>query len=183
MAQGDRILFRRAYGMANIAQNTAANPTTRFCIGSMGKMFTAVATLQLAQGGSIRLEAAIASYLPKYPNATLAKKVTVEQLLTQTACTGDIFGPACDGHRDLSPAKFIELYGTRDLEFEPGSKWFYSNYGYIVLRQSLSRCRERIATPTSPNTYSGRLACGRPRRMRLRSARLQFRTQQQLPVV
>jgi D-alanyl-D-alanine carboxypeptidase len=131
--KGDRILFRRAYGMANIAQNTAATPTTRFYIGSMGKMFTAVATLQLVQGGRIRLDAAIATYLPNYPNAALVKKVTVEQLLTHTAGTGDIIGSAYDGHKDLSRAKFIELYGAPDLEFEPGFKWFYSNYGYILL--------------------------------------------------
>jgi CubicO group peptidase (beta-lactamase class C family) len=63
----------------------------------------------------------------------LAKKVTVEQLLTHTAGTGDIFGPSYDGHAEVSPAKFIQLYGARDLAFEPASKWSYSNYGYILL--------------------------------------------------
>jgi D-alanyl-D-alanine carboxypeptidase len=138
-AKGERTLFRRAYGMADIAQNTAATPTTRFCIGSMGKMFTAVAILQLVQNGRIHLGDAITTYLPKYPNTALAKKVTVEQLLTHTGGTGDIFGPAYDGHKDLSPAEFIELYGARQTEFEPGSKWSYSNYGYILLGAILER--------------------------------------------
>jgi D-alanyl-D-alanine carboxypeptidase len=133
VTKNDKILFRHAYGMANAAQNTAITPTTRFCIGSMGKMFTAVATLQLVQSGCIRLDAALSTYLPNYPNAGLAKKVTVEQLLTHTGGTGDIFGPAYDGRKNLSYAEFIELYGTRNLEFEPGLKWSYSNYGYILL--------------------------------------------------
>jgi D-alanyl-D-alanine carboxypeptidase len=133
VAKGERTAFRHAYGMADIAKNTAATPTTRFCIGSMGKMFTAVAILQLVQNGRIHLDDTIATYLPNYPNADLAKKVTVEQLLTHTGGTGDIFGPAYDSHKDLSPAQFIELYGTRQLDFEPGSKWSYSNYGYILL--------------------------------------------------
>ena len=139
VAKGDRTLLRRAYGMANIAQNTAATPDTCFCIGSMGKMFTAVATLQLIQSSRLHLDAAIATYLPNYPNAVLAKKVTVEQLLTHTGGTGDIFGPSYDGHAEVSPAKFIQLYGARDLAFEPGSKWFYSNYGYILLGAIIER--------------------------------------------
>lgn len=133
VAKGDRTLFRRAYGMANVAQSAAATPETRFCIGSMGKMFTAVATLQLVQSGRVRLDAALANYLPNYPNAALAKKVTVEQLLTHTGGTGDVFGPSYDGHSEVSPAKLIQIYGARELAFEPGSKWLYSNYGYILL--------------------------------------------------
>ena len=136
VAKGDRTLFRRAYGMANVAQSAAVTPETRFCMGSMGKMFTAVAALQLVQNGRVHLDAAIATYLPSYPNATLAKKVTVEQLLTHTGSTGDIFGPSYDGHAEVSPSKFIQFYGARDLAFEPGSKWFYSNYGYVLLGQS-----------------------------------------------
>jgi D-alanyl-D-alanine carboxypeptidase len=133
VAKGDRTPFRHAYGMANISQIAAATPETRFCIGSMGKMFTAVATLQLVQGGRLRLDAAVASYLPNYPTSALAKKVTVEQLLAHTGGTGDVFGPSYDGHAEVSPDKFIQLYGVRDLAFEPGSKWSYSNYGYVLL--------------------------------------------------
>ena len=135
VAKKDRILFRRGFGMANLADKTTNNPQTRFCIGSMGKMFTAVAILQLVQHNKVTLGDTIARYLPDYPNASLAKKVTIEQLLTHTGGTGDVFGPKYDGHSEefTSPAKFIALYGARDLAFEPGSKWYYSNYGYVLL--------------------------------------------------
>ena len=101
----------------------------------MGKMFTAVAMLQLVQHNKVALGGTIARYLPDYPNASFAKKVTIEQLLTHTGGTGDVFGPKYDGHSEefTSPAKFIALYGARDLAFEPGSKWYYSNYGYVLL--------------------------------------------------
>jgi D-alanyl-D-alanine carboxypeptidase len=137
----DRILFRRGFGMANLADKAANKPQTRFCIGSMGKMFTAVAILQLVQHNKVALGDTIARYLPNYPNRSLAKKVTIEQLLTHTGGTGDIFGPKYDGHSEefASPAKFIALYGARDLAFEPGSKWYYSNYGYVLLGAILER--------------------------------------------
>ena len=127
--------------MANLADKTSITPQTRFCIGSMGKMFTAVAILQLVQQNKIALTHTIAHYLPEYPNSSLANKVTVEQLLAHTGGTGDIFGPKYDGHSaDFhSPAKFMALYGARDLAFEPGSKWSYSNYGYILLGAILER--------------------------------------------
>jgi D-alanyl-D-alanine carboxypeptidase len=135
VAKKDRILFRRGFGMANLADKTTIARQTRFCIGSMGKMFTAVAMLQLVQHNKVALGDTITRYLPDYPNASLAKKVTIEQLLTHTGGTGDIFGPKYYGHSAefSSPAKFIALYGTRDLAFEPGSKWYYSNYGYVLL--------------------------------------------------
>jgi len=141
VAKKNQILFRQAFGMANVTDKIPALPQTRFCIGSMGKMFTAVATLQLVQRDKIHLGDAIGRYLPDYPNASLAKKVTIEQLLTHTGGTGDIFGPKYDGHSEAlsTPAKMITLFGGRDVEFEPGSKWYYSNYGYILLGAIIER--------------------------------------------
>ena len=141
VAQKNRILFRQGFGMADLLEKSPAVPQTRFCIGSMGKMFTAVAVLQLVQGNKISLSDTIARYLPDYPNGSLAKKVTIEQLLTHTGGTGDIFGPKYDGHSVEfgSPVKFITLYGARDLDFEPGSKWYYSNYGYVLLGAIIER--------------------------------------------
>lgn len=135
VARKDRILFQRGFGMANLEDKTPITPQMRFCIGSIGKMFTAIAILQLVQHNKISLDDTIARYLPNYPNPSFAKKVTIEQLLSHTGGTGDIFGPKYDGHSEdfTSPAKFIALYGARDLAFEPGSKWYYSNYGYVLL--------------------------------------------------
>ena len=88
-----RTLFEGAYGFADRERRVPNTPQTQFRVGSMNKMVTAVATLQLVQAGTLRLDAPIGTYLPDYPNAEMASKVTVHHLLTHTGGTGDIFGP------------------------------------------------------------------------------------------
>jgi D-alanyl-D-alanine carboxypeptidase len=135
VARGDRVLFSRAYGLADRKRAIPNTIGTRFRIGSMNKMFTAVAILQLVEAGKVKLTAPLGTYLPDYPNRELATKVTIHQLLTHTGGTGDIFGPSFDAHREQlrSLADYIKLYGKRGLEFAPGSRWAYSNYGFILL--------------------------------------------------
>lgn len=97
-------------------------------------MFTGAAIMQLVQSGRVRLEDPLNTYLPDYPN-TAVGNVTVHQLLTHTAGTGDIFGPEFAAHRlELKTlADYIDLYGQRGTRFEPGTRHEYSNYGYILL--------------------------------------------------
>ena len=135
IAKDGRALFSRAYGNADRDRRIANTVRTRFRIGSMNKMLTAVAILQLVQAGKVKLTAPLGTYLPGYPNRDVATKVTIEQLLTHTGGTGDIFGPEFDAHRKQlrTLADYVKLYGKRGLEFEPGSRWVYSNYGFILL--------------------------------------------------
>jgi CubicO group peptidase (beta-lactamase class C family) len=135
IAKDSRVLFSHAYGLADRKRPIPNTIQTRFRIGSMNKMFTAVAILQLVQAGKVKLTAPLGTYLHDYPNHDVATKVTIHQLLTHTGGTGDIFGPDFDAHRhDLRTlADYVDLYGTRGLEFEPGSQWAYSNYGFILL--------------------------------------------------
>ncbi len=135
LAQDGKPVFAQAYGLADREHKTANALQTRFRIGSMNKMFTAVATLQLAQAGKLRLEDPLGKYLPDYPNKELASKVTIHQLLTHTGGTGDIFGPEFSAHRlELRTlSDYVNLFGKRALKFEPGSRFAYSNYGFILL--------------------------------------------------
>jgi D-alanyl-D-alanine carboxypeptidase len=128
-------IFSKAYGLSDREKKTANELNTRFRIGSMNKMFTAVSVLQLAQNGKIKLTAPLGEYLPDYPNKDVAAKVTIHHLLTHTGGTGDFFGPEFDAHRlELRTLQdYVKLYGKRGLEFEPGSKWSYSNYGFLLL--------------------------------------------------
>lgn len=135
VASGGSPVFQEAYGLADRATKTPNTLDTRFRIGSMNKMFTATSVMQLVQAGKIDLDKPFGTYLTDYPNKTVSSQVTIRQLLTHTGGTGDIFGPEFQKNRlKLRTLQdYINLYGTRPLRFKPGSKWEYSNYGFILL--------------------------------------------------
>jgi CubicO group peptidase (beta-lactamase class C family) len=135
------VLFSGAYGLADRDKKIPNTLDTRFRIGSMNKMFTAVAVLQLAETGKIKLTDPLGKYITDYPNQEIATKVTIHQLLTHTGGTGDIFGPEFDTHRkELRTLNdYVTLYGKRGPQFEPGSRWRYSNYGMVLLGVVIER--------------------------------------------
>jgi D-alanyl-D-alanine carboxypeptidase len=126
--------FLAAHGKADRDRGIPNRPNTRLRFGSLGKMFTGVAVMQLVQAGKLRLDDPLRTYLPDYPNGEVAA-VTIHQLLTHTAGTGDIFGPEFDAHRlQLKSLRdYVDMYGTRGARFPAGSRFEYSNYGYILL--------------------------------------------------
>jgi len=128
LAKGGKVLFSGAYGGADREKKVANKLDTRFRIGSMNKMFTAVSILQLVQGGKIKLTDPLGKYITDYPNPDVASKVTIHQLLTHTGGTGDIFGPEYNAHRlELRTLNdYVALYGKRAPAFEPGNRWEYS---------------------------------------------------------
>ena len=101
----------------------------------MNKMFTAVAILQLAQQGKLTLDKPIVTWWPDYPNKDFAARVTIRELLNHTGGTGDIFTPDYEAHRQETRtlADYVRLFGNRPLAFQPGTRWEYSNYGFILL--------------------------------------------------
>jgi CubicO group peptidase (beta-lactamase class C family) len=135
IAKHGKVIFSEAYGLADREHKTPNALKTRFRIGSMNKMFTAVSILQLAQARKLELTDPVGKYLTDYPNKDIASKVTIHQLLTHTGGTGDIFGPEFDAHRrELRTLQdYVNLYGNRAPKFDPGSRWEYSNYGFILL--------------------------------------------------
>ena len=135
LAKNGKTAFSGAYGLADRDRKIKNELNTRFRIGSMNKMFTAVSTLQLVQAGKLKLTTTVGEVLPDYPNKDVASKVTIHHLLTHTGGTGDFFGPEFDAHRlELRTLQdYLSLYGKRGLAFEPGSKWEYSNYGFLLL--------------------------------------------------
>jgi CubicO group peptidase (beta-lactamase class C family) len=134
MKNGSPVLAE-AYGLADRERKIPNTLKTRFRIGSMNKMFTAVATLELAKAGKLDVKDTVGKYLTDYPNKDIASKVTITHLLTHTGGTGDIFGPEFEAHRlELKTIEdYIKLYGNRPPKFEPGTRWEYSNYGFILL--------------------------------------------------
>ncbi|WAS91307.1 serine hydrolase domain-containing protein [Nannocystis punicea] len=173
IARGEQVLVRVGHGSADDEQALRVTPSTRFCVGSMGKMFTAVAVMQLVEQGRLGLADTLATHLPDYANRALAERVTVEQLLTHTGGTGDIFGPQYDANADqlTTIAELVRFYGAREPAFAPGSRWGYSNYGFVLLGAILERVtgepyevvfQERIFGPAKMESTSQSFASSRP---------------------
>lgn len=135
LARDAEVLFQQAYGFADATARQANTVETQFRFGSMGKMFTAVAIMQLIEAGKIDPSAPIGQYLPGYANRAIADKVTVAHLLSHTGGTGDIFGPEFNEHRSelRDPADYVALFQDRAPQFEPGTRAAYSNYGFMLM--------------------------------------------------
>ena len=125
----------KAAGIANKATNAPIDLNTKFNLGSMNKMFTAVAIAQLAQAGKLSFTDNVGKHLPDYPNKEVADKVTVHQLLTHTSGLGMYFGEKFTAQREklLTVAAYLPLFSGDPLAFPPGEKFQYSNAGYMLL--------------------------------------------------
>lgn len=135
LARGDRILFHRAYGRASIELDVPNRPDTRFQIASVSKPFTSAAVLLLAERGQLDPGAPLAELLPGFPHAG---RLTVDHLLTHTSGIPNIndFDEYDDWSRGhWSPEALVALIAEHvdDLEFEPGSRYSYSNSNYNLL--------------------------------------------------
>jgi len=135
VAKGDRVIFNKAYGLADKANSIPNNLDTKFNLGSMNKMFTSVAIAQLVQAGKLSYDSTLAKVLPEYPNKEVAAKITVHQLLTHTSGLGDFFKPEFFQNREKyrNPKDYFPVFANDPLRFEPGKSWSYSNAGFIVL--------------------------------------------------
>ncbi|HEU5137165.1 MAG TPA: serine hydrolase domain-containing protein [Steroidobacteraceae bacterium] len=134
LSRGDAVLLREAYGLADRNQKIPNTVDTRFRTASMGKMFTAVAVLRLVQEGKLKLSDPIGKIVQALAGKPAAN-VTIRQLLTHTAGTGDFYGPRLEENRSklLVHDDFIKIFGDDALLFKPGEKYGYSNMGYILL--------------------------------------------------
>jgi D-alanyl-D-alanine carboxypeptidase len=135
VANQGKVVLNQAWGMADSARQIKNTTGTQFCLGSMNKMFTSVAILQLVQQGKLSIDKPIITYWPDYPNRDLAAQVTIRELLSHTGGTGDIFTPEYAAHRlqTRTLADYVTLFGNRPVRFQPGTRMEYSNYGFILL--------------------------------------------------
>ena len=136
-----RIVFEKAVGLANRESRTPNTLDTQFRNGSMNKMFTATAVMQLVEAGKLSLDDPVGKIMTDYPNADVARKVTIRHLLGHTGGTGDFFGPEFTKNRLTlkTHADYVALFGTRAPLHEPGAEFRYSNYGMLLLGAIIER--------------------------------------------
>lgn len=135
IARDGKPFFVKAYGLADKSKNLPNNPETKFNLGSMNKMFTAVAIAQLVEQGKLAFDDKVGKVLPDYPNKEVASKVTIHHLLTHTSGLGSYWNAKFDARRAQikTVADYLALFADEPLLFEPGGRFAYSNSGYIVL--------------------------------------------------
>jgi len=142
LARQGQPVFQHAYGLADRQARRPNDVETAFNLGSINKVFTATAIRQLAAAGKLDLDSTLARYWPDYPNAEVARRVTIRQLLQhRSGIGGNIFAaPAGGRRRDVRHNRdYLPLFAAEPLQFEPGSRQQYSNTGYVVLGMLVER--------------------------------------------
>jgi D-alanyl-D-alanine carboxypeptidase len=118
---------------------TPLSGATPFAIASVTKTFTAAIVLQLVDEGLVRLDAEVNDYLPEL---TVARGVTVRQLLGHTSGIADLLAPMrtrlnAEPSRTWTPGEVLALIGPS--VFAPGSDWGYSNSNYVIAGMLVER--------------------------------------------
>jgi CubicO group peptidase (beta-lactamase class C family) len=128
-------VLQRAWGLASRAWNAPNRMDTRFNLGSMNKMFTAVAIGQLLERGKVALDDKVGRYLPDFGNADVRARVTIRHLLTHTSGLGSFFNDEFEARklRIREVRDYLPIIAHEKLAFEPGARWSYSNSGFILL--------------------------------------------------
>jgi CubicO group peptidase (beta-lactamase class C family) len=127
-------VLRKGYGLADTTKHRAVAPDDIFRIGSLTKQFTAVAILQLVQDSKVKFDDPITKYVADFD--TRGKTITIEHLLSHTSGLANYTSmPGFDKGetRKLAPREVVALTDGQPLDFDPGSKFKYSNTGYVLL--------------------------------------------------
>lgn len=128
--KGD-VMLAKGYGEANVEHHVPVTPATVFESGSLGKQFTSAAVMLLVEDGRVRLEDSITKYFPGAPARW--RGITVRHLLTHTSGIPDYTTDAMDYRRDYTEDELATMAFGLTPEFPPGSRWNYSNTGYVLL--------------------------------------------------
>lgn len=161
VVENGEIAYAKAFGKANIAENRPADTSTRYAIGSVSKQFTAAALLLLEEQGKISLDDKVSKY---YPELTRAGEVTIRELLSHTSgyedyAPQDYLIPAWT--HPIAPREILDQWGKKPLNFDPGTRWQYSNTNYVIAGQIFEKVsgqslltflREKIFQPLGMNT-------------------------------
>ena len=136
VVQHGKLVYTHAYGNAHLAgvegPAVAAAPEMRYSIGSISKQFTAAAVLMLQEEGKLSLDDAVGKYIP---GLTQGDKVTIRQILSHTSGYQDYWPEDYVMTPMLKPEsaqQIIDTWGKKPLDFEPGTKWQYSNTNFVI---------------------------------------------------
>ncbi|HXW55243.1 MAG TPA: serine hydrolase domain-containing protein [Candidatus Cybelea sp.] len=124
--------YVRAFGRASMSPDRAADRNTRYAVGSISKQFTAAIVLLLAERGELSLDDRVGKY---FPDLTRANEVTIRDLLSHTSGYED-YAPQDynipEWLKPTTPEAILDKWAKKPLDFDPGTKWQYSNTNYVL---------------------------------------------------
>jgi CubicO group peptidase (beta-lactamase class C family) len=135
VARGDELIHAQAIGMADRQSGRSNTLDTPINLGSINKMFTAIAIAQLQAAGKLDWHDTVGRHLPDFPNTTIRDQVTIHQLLSHTSGIGSYWNEvyAARRHEIDSHQAFLQTFVDQPLRFEPGEGVEYSNGGPVIL--------------------------------------------------
>ncbi|HKZ10093.1 MAG TPA: serine hydrolase [Rhodanobacteraceae bacterium] len=140
VARGDHVIIAKGYGMADLENQVPNTPDTEFRIGSVTKQFTAMAILMLQEEAKLNVHDLVCKYVPKCPKDW--QPITIYELLTHTSGIPNYtefknFTEVMS--QSMTPTQMVALFKNKPLDFKPGTKFSYSNSGYVLLGYILQR--------------------------------------------
>lgn len=139
VVQDGKLVYARAYGDARIDPKIPATSAMRYSIGSISKQFTAAAILLLQEQGKLSLDDKVAKY---FPDLTDGAHITIRQLLSHTSGYQDYWPQDYlppEMKLPTTPTAIMDKWAKKPLDFTPGSKWQYSNTGYLIAGSILQK--------------------------------------------
>lgn len=135
VAQDGKLVVEKAYGSADLERNVPLSVNSVFDIASLQKQFVAASVLMLVEEKKLALSDDIRKYIPELPD--YGHKITIDHLLTHTSGLRDWTGilPLAGG----DPDAFTIILRQKHLNFIPGEEWAYSNSGYVLLKELITR--------------------------------------------
>ena len=134
ISKNGNIIYKKAFGLANLELNVPMETDNVFEIGSMTKQFTAISILMLVEKGDLNLDDEITKFIPDYP--TNGHKITIHHLLTHTSGIKSYTSLKklnTISKQDLTPLELIDFFKNEPIDFVPGEKFKYNNSGYVIL--------------------------------------------------
>ncbi len=132
VVRNDEIVYAKAFGKADMEHGRAADSSTRYAVGSISKQFTTAALLLLQQEGKLSLDDPVSKY---FPELTRAGEVHIRELLSHTSGYED-YAPQDyiipEWTKPISPREIMDRWARKPLNFDPGTRWQYSNTNYVI---------------------------------------------------
>ena len=137
-----KIVLAKGYGLSAL-DGTPATPETPFAIGSVTKQFTCTCILKLAEAGKLSVNDKVAKY---YPGLTRAADISLLDLMNHVSGYPDYYPLDFTDRRmlkEIHPDDLIKEFAGGKLDFEPGSRYSYSNTGFIILGRVVEKVSGR----------------------------------------